>query len=202
MGVKFGAVDRLESIVLDHLSGPAAQAALVQFARGNLAAAIASGEGSDQFETIVNGRRGAAESSVQMPGPIVYQFSWMPDVVASAFSFLRQRYTKRNPEPDTGGHYADSHFIMQNGKKISIGEIVDGVEVVISNDQPYSRKMQLGSTGYLLGKGIYSEARQYLVKRWSNLVRVDMSFIQLAGGHVLESEKSLRYPALIINRAD
>lgn len=198
MGAKFAAVDRLEQIVLSHLTGLEAKRAFIDFARGNLAEAIQSGQASTEFETYVNNRLGT-EESVTLPGPIIYQFSYLADVAAYALAFLRARYTGANGTAERG-HYKESHFLMQGGRPVQINAIDPGQEVVVTNDQHFARKVQLGAKGFLVGKGIYSEARQMVNRVWGNVARVEMTYITLANGYQLQKEPGqLRYPALLLN---
>src|SRR5215217_2923424 len=82
---------------------------LAEFARSELKTAIASGAASPSYETIVNGRSGASESSVVAPGPIIYAFSSWPAVIRFALRAIEQRAPRRE------GRYIASAIVMVNG---------------------------------------------------------------------------------------
>ena len=202
MAGQFKAFDRIQTLTMQSLTGPEAKAEFIAFAKKNLADAIFAGEASSKYTKIVNRTRGADESSTVMPNPIAYEFDYLRDAAIYALKFLSARYPETGP-PE-GGHYRDSHFAMQGGKFVEPTTIKPGMEVVITNDQPYSRKIQLGSKGFQIGRGIYSEAAQMMRRTWGQLLQVEMAYITLSGGqkiHNFDRTKKidLRYPALLIN---
>jgi hypothetical protein len=202
MAGQFKALDRIQTLTMKSLNGPEAKAQFIAFARRNLSDTIFAGEASTKFTRIVNQQRDADEQSTIMPNPIIYEFDYLRDVALYALKYLEARYPITGPSEQ--GHYKDSHFAMQGGRLVEPSMIKPGIEVVITNDQPYSRKIQLGSKGFQVGSGIYSQAAQVTRRTWGQLVQVEMTYITLSGGqkiHNFDRTKKidLRYPALLLN---
>lgn len=114
---------------------------------------IASGRASKSYVTSVDGRKGAAESSVKGTGGgiINYHFSFIGDAVEFALSFLRTRV------PKVGG--SRSQFLSQSfwvsvndnyippGTAINYGDIPSDAQIVIGNTAAYWRKADLNLRG-------------------------------------------------------
>jgi hypothetical protein len=191
------------------LEPEAIRALLVKTAKAGLAEVIASGEGAPRYTRIVNGTMGGSEESVVLPGPIIYRFSWLEDVAIYALAFLRERWNVQGPSK--GGHYRDRHFLMVNGHPARPEDIPADAEIVITNEQPYARKVQIGAKGFLLPKGIYENCRQALYRQFGrDLLNIEVRFIPLQGGYVLRrypkgrrgkslASQDMTYPALVIS---
>jgi hypothetical protein len=91
---------------------------------------------------------------------------------------------------------------------VSPDRIPPGVEIVITNDQPYARKIQVGAMKMSVPPGIYEDARQFVQRNFGQMVAVQLRFVQLAGGYVLKRSggrkdraagQPIAYPALVIN---
>lgn len=155
---------------------------LAAFAKAELARAIHEGEGSDQYERYVNGRLGAPEESVQPPGPIVYDFLWWRPVL----EFALQTLIKRSPEKS--GRYKQSWFVMirDGGRVQNLDAIPINATVIICNDQPYSRKIDVGHMRMPVPPGVVEDARKAIMGRFGNMVTVKRMMIQLPNGYVLK----------------
>lgn len=178
------AFEKLAVLSASQLSGDALRLRLAAFAREQLQEAIRDGSGSESYLRVVNGRIGAPEESVILPGPIVYRFSWLQNVAAYALAFLRERYPVRGPEK--GGHYRDRHVLLVRQKPVALEQIRPGDVVTIVNTQPYARKVHVGSKGFAMPEGIYEDCRLSLRRHFGkNLLDVQMAFITLRDGYVL-----------------
>src|SRR5215207_9931853 len=184
-------VDRQLQLVVSGLTGPEATAKLAAFARVKLAEAIQTGFGSPQYEKFVNGRKGAAEESVRMPGPILYVFSWLDEVVELALETLRDRSPVGPPER---GHYMDSHEVLIGGIIVATSanpasirgiDIPPRAEVIISNSMPYSRKIEVGAMKMSMPPRVYEQARQTVLRTYKQLVTCDIRFITRNDGYTL-----------------
>lgn len=186
---------------------------LAEFARETRDRLIAEGRASPVYETIVNGVSGADETRVRLPGPIVYRFEYLAEVVTTGLALLR------DGAPVLSGRYRDSFFAMANGRAIADpGDIQAGAEVILTNDQPYSRKIQVGAQQTRVPSHLFDRVQQALRRRFGELVQIDLRFIPLQQGYVLRraglrryangtvkrrsdvlAGDDLTYPALVIN---
>lgn len=161
---------------------------LAAFARTELARSIQDGEGSERYDRYVNGRDGAAEESVIAPGPIVYQFRWWREVLEFALQTLVER------SPEKSGRYKKSWFVMTSGGRVkSFDDIPINADVIICNDQPYSRKIDVGHMRMSVPPGVVEDGRKAVLSRFGNLVTAKRTMIPLPGGYVLKGNFSRGY---------
>lgn len=192
MGFRVQALEQNLQLVLSNVSGPAAAQRLADFAREKLLDAISSGQGSSSFTRYVNGREGASEESVKLPGPILYKFSWLDEVAEFALEFLRARSPLG---PAERGHYRDSHQAMVGGRVVASSddpgsirsvEIPAGAEIVIVSDKPYARKIEVGAMRMRVPPRVYEDARQSVLRHYRQIVRVDLRFVTRSDGYTLK----------------
>lgn len=205
------AFERELKIATAGLELPAINALLAKTAREALAQAQRSGEAPQHYVRRVNGRQGAPEESVQAPGPIVYTFSVLPEIAAYALTFAQTRSPKRS------GRFRRSWFVMVNGLHVTaFDNIPPDAEVIITNDQPYARKIEIGKTEsgrpfvIQVPPGIVEDTRQAVMRRFGNTITAQRRFISLGGAYKLRSGgrrrkdrgagRALTYPALVINQ--
>jgi hypothetical protein len=155
--------------------------ALAAFARSELAAAIASGVASKVYDRYVNGRLGASEDSVTMPGPIEYEFSIWPDVI----EFTLQALVERSPE--RSGRYKRAWFVMTAGGRVrDISDIPNGADVTFCNDEPYSRKIDVGHMHMSVPPGVVEDVRKMVLAQFGNMISARRTMIPLPSGYVLK----------------
>lgn len=174
---------------------------LAAFAKQELTKVQASGEAPQHYVRAVNGRIGAPEESVELPGPIVYSFNVLPGVAEYALAFAKAR------SPVLSGRFKRSWFVMVNGAQITNLESIplDG-ELILTNDQPYSRKIEIGAMKMRVPPGIVEDTRQAVMRRFGNIVTAQKRFIPLSGAYILRREgrkdrtsgRQLLYPALVV----
>lgn len=192
---------RLELILKGYTEEEARQR-LAAFAKTSVQEMISTGEGSPSYIRTVNGRFGVREEQVELPGPIVYQFNWLTDIAKYCISFLQARWPVIGP--GRNGHYRDSYFVLGSRGQITPDEAATEYTIWVTNDQPYSRKAQVGSKGFLVPKGMYEDCSAAAKRRFRGLARIEVSFIQLEGGYVLKDprrkkEAMMTYPAIEIS---
>jgi hypothetical protein len=173
-------------------------AQLARMARSELSGVISRGEGSKFYETFVNGRAGAQEETVTAPGPIVYRFSWWEEVIPAALEALIKR------SPVRSGKYASSFVVISRGRVVmgrkqgfsrsmlsggglisTFGNLGAGDEVIITNVQPYTRKIQLGSMEMSVPPRLFDKARSELIRLYggrSGPFRFEIKFLVLPTG--------------------
>lgn len=212
--------ERRLRVAVGDLTGSAAVAKLAAFARQELSEVIATGQGSPHYDKFVNGQPGVVEERVRLPGPIVYVFSWLDEVVELALESLR----KESPiGPAERGHYMDSHEVLIGGQVVASSknpgavrsiEIPPRAEVVISNSMPYARKIEVGAMRKMsVPPRVYEQARQAVLRQYRRLVTCELRFITRSDGYQLRAALNKRrsrgtdgtvltYPALVINLRD
>lgn len=177
---------RLQSFAKDiqlataSIAPAAIQAALADFARTELARSIASGEASPDYIRYVNGVEGAVEDDVVPPGPILYVFSWWKDIIPFALQYLIER------SPSASGRYKTSWFVMVDGNIVSdFSSIPIEAVVTITNDQPYSRKIDVGHMRMSVPAGVVEDARKRVQYYFGNLVTASRTLVELPNAYIL-----------------
>jgi len=193
---------------------------LAGFAREQLAELQSAGAvpiGPNAHQTFVNGRAGVAEEQVKLPGPITYVFNWLDPVVHFAVSYLRAR------SPKQSGLYRASFFVMVNGARIRPGTpIPPDAEVIVTNDQPYARKIDVGAMKMSVPPHLFNDASNAVKNEFKGVVKVTVKYIGLSNGYVLRRStrrhshtghvgvrqdsfarggEQINYPALVIRAA-
>lgn len=154
---------------------------LAAFARSELSKSIQDGEASERYDKYVNGNLGAEEETVVPPGPILYVFQWWREVVEFALQTLVER------SPEKSGRYKQSWFVMTPGGRVrSFDQIPINADVVICNDQPYSRKIDVGHMVMSVPPGVVEDARKIVLSRFGNLITARRTMIPLPSGYVLK----------------
>lgn len=215
MGISGIPLQRTVNVVDAALSPEALGRKLALTAKAELSKAITSGDASDSYTRIVNGVAGVVEESVTVPGYIRYSFNYLEEIAFYVLAFLRARYSKTGPA--RGGHYRDSHFVMVNGQVWdNVTPVPPTAEMIVTNDQPYARKVHIGAKGFELSRGIYDDARKSAQRRYKEY-DMNVTFVSLNGAYLLRTPASrkakrqaalgrgferseLRYPALVIRR--
>lgn len=187
---KARAVRRTLDVFVDETLSPEARSDfLADTARQALASAIATGEASDKYRLLVDGREGQKEEAVRPDGKILYLFSYLGEVAAFALAYLRAR----SPTGLTSGNrlyreaYGDSfymglgtgaegggRFIMaRNFNPETMG--ADVTEITIGNIQPYSRKLDVQLVGgrrlrFSVPPNLFEGAATAVKARYGNMV--------------------------------
>lgn len=134
---------------------------LATFARAELMRTVERGEGSPVYDLFVNGRPAVSEFEVDMPGAVVYVFSWWGEIISTALSELIKRSPRRK------GKYAASFIVLVNGAQVSAAAPVSaGAEVVIVNTQPYTRKIEVGAMQMSVAPGHFNKTRAALRRKF------------------------------------
>lgn len=197
------------------LTGDEARRAFANFsrsARDEVLAAKAARSGSPpRYTTAVNGRLGVSEDSVVLPGPIVYTFDAGSEIATYLLDFLQARAPK-----DTGD-YAKGFFFIQDNRRFVWPTSIDGNKAFyITNDRPFSRKIEIGAMKMRVPPHIFEDAVQAARRRFGNLAKFRVQFLELSGGYVLKGGRrskrrgvnrrsrskegeAMRYPAVFVD---
>lgn len=133
---------------------------------------------------------------------VVYQFSRIAQAAAYALGFAIAR------SPLRSGAYRKSWFVVVDGQRWtgSIDDIPLGTEVMITNDRPYARKIEVGAMRMSVRAGVVEATRQAVQRAFPALL-CEVTYLRLPGGYVLrgrsrrkdrQAGQPLTYPALIM----
>lgn len=203
-------MDRELTVAMTGLDDAAMRKQLAMFAKQSLAEVISSGKAPAQYERFVNGRAGATEESVVLPGPIVYLFNNYSVVIRAAIEELERRVPRRT------GRYAASFMVLVNQvPTVDFSNIPPGAEIIIFNAMPYTRRMETGANK--TGARHFDLSKAALNRRFNGVFQVQMTFLNISAGvapnvpYVLrqsagrrkdrQAGKAITYPALIISAA-
>ena len=168
-------------LATEHIAPDQVAAALATYAKDSLREAIQTGEATTLYDIWVNGRLGASESTVVPPGPILYEFQWWKEIVEFGLAALVAR------SPEKSGRYKRSWFAMVNGVVISdYDSIPVEAEIILTNNQPYSRKIEVGHMVMSVPPGVVEDCRRTVMSRFGNMITVKATMITLPGGYVLK----------------
>ena len=162
----------------DGLGAEFASEQLALFARQQLADVQASGQGSEVYDLYVNNRPAASEFDVEMAGSIVYVFSWFEDVIRAALTALIKA------SPRKSGRFASSFVVLVNGRIVDPATpIGSATEVIITNVQPYVRKIQVGAIQMSVPPNMFERAGRAVRRQFKDRgVVVQTKFVNLAPG--------------------
>lgn len=192
-------------LALKQFSPEAAKARHIAIARKGLAAYLATRSVKPGVTIETDGRPALSEESVKPFGIITYRFSDMVAIAAYALALAEAL------SPVQSGRFRRSWFAMVNERQIAVTDIPAGAMVLITNDQPYFRKIHQGSKGFerYVPPGIVEKVRQQVIRRFRNQVDTNIEFITLEGGYILKGRgrrrrkdtragEEMTYPTLVL----
>ncbi|PWE57660.1 hypothetical protein DEM27_00150 [Metarhizobium album] len=172
--------------------------ALVALAKEKHAEVMRAAPQPTRFERFVDGKRGAPEDAVKAGGMIRYLYPRLAEVVQFALETLFDL------SPVLSGEYRNSHVLLVNGVLARNMEGYAGGEVVITNVQPYARKIELGAMKMRVdgSSRVYFQAADMVRGRFGNEASIGFTYRAVVGGGIVSgragNKAGLRYPALVI----
>jgi hypothetical protein len=148
----------------------------IQIARAGLAKFLASQSVRPMVHIEVEGHPASSEDQVKPFGVIAYRLTRMREIVAFA---LREA---RRLSPVKSGRYQGSWFSMIGGSEVAMEAIPTNATVMVTNDQPYARKIHVGARGFEVHRGIVEKVRQLVQQKYGAVVEAQINFITLQGG--------------------
>jgi hypothetical protein len=179
--------ERVIRVQLEKFKPEAVRQAHIAFARKGLAEFFRGQREKPGFTIEVDGRPATSEQSVKPFGVITYRFVRLQQIGTAALAEARR------VSPYRSGRYRRSWFAMANGAEIDLMAIPPGVrEILITNDQPYSRKINVGAKGFKTHAGLVEKVKELMKRRFGNLAEFRVIYITLGGGHVLKNDQMRR----------
>ncbi len=134
--------------------------------------------------------------SVRLPGPIVFRYRYLREIVIHAINRLEFW------SPVDSGLYKKSHTLYVNGIASPLDTpIKPGDEVYIANPVPYARRLEVGKTqtgrNFLVSvpNRIYERvAKQDLIPRYRNAAGISVIYVQLPDAWTIKGRLPSHYP--------
>lgn len=198
-------------ILRDAVGAPKFQQLHARVAKRALAQHLAQAADKPEVVRYVDGRQGDPEESVKLYGVIRYEFIRLAAIARAGLDLARQL------SPMESGKYRESWFLMVDG--VQVDRVPPGArEIVLTNDQPYHRKLEMTvnsegqaasahaaaeqSMGAYVAKryakfnrppGIVEKVRQQLGRKFGDSFDAQITFIELEGGYVLKGKGRSRF---------
>lgn len=176
-------IDRdIAALMSEELSPDAQSAFLAEYAQEQIADVRALnaqvlGQVPD-YETTVDGRRGAMPETVRPSGVIVAEY----DLILEMFAWISVQLAAHSPR--RSGRYAASHLFLADGVEVDPKVAVpEAAEYVFINSQPYARKIERGLSSQA-PDGVFQVVAAVSNRRFGNVARASFSYRSLLGGAV------------------
>jgi hypothetical protein len=157
-----------------------------------------------KWRVFVDGVEGAALTSVRFGGQIRYQYARMDVVVDFAIMGLKRL------SPVLTGRYLATHQMLIDGMLAhTFAEWDWGQEIVLTNLQPYARKIEVGAMKMRVPgtDHVFQNVAKYTRAQYNTVASVAFSYRPMAAGATVPAgtkptNKVLRYPVIIIKGFD
>jgi hypothetical protein len=149
-----------------------------------------------EFEAYANTPGNGNLNSVVLPGPIVYRYRYLREVVQFALDELRKA------SPVVSGDYVRSHTLFINGSAVSQMPVRlnPGDTIMIANPVPYARRLEIGKTesgrDFVLQvpNRIYERvAKNKLTPRYRNVAKITFQYVELASAYTAKGSLARHY---------
>lgn len=159
-------------------------------------AGIMARQGHPAFEVYANRPGNSNIDSVVLPGPIVYTYSNVRELVDFALDELRKA------SPVEEGDYARAHTIFVNGVPVATlpQDIKPSDEIMLANPVPYARRLEIGKTksgrSFVLQvpDRIYERvAKRKLIPRYRNVASIAFGYRELPEAYVTRAGLASHY---------
>lgn len=185
----------------------------IALARRTLADYMARQTVRPEYRIETDGRHALSEESVKPFGVIVYRFLRMREIARFAIAEAVRL------SPERSGRYKKSWFLLVANAETPPESVPHDATVTLTNDQPYSRKINVGAKGFekYARPGIVEKVKALVSAKYRAVVDVKVVYLALAGGYVLKRDgryasgkragrirrnaragSDLTYPALIL----
>lgn len=155
------------------------QKQIASFARQQNALIMSADPRPAAVTRIVDGVVGALEETVRRK--IVYMYTRIDPAVRFALDWCIEH------SPEASGRYKRAWFVMVNGARVDdFSNIPADAVVTVTNDEPYSRKIDVGHMKLSVPPGIVEAAAQATAGRYGNSVTAQARYVTLPDGYILK----------------
>lgn len=150
------------------------------------------------FDAYANTPGNTNLDSVKLPGPIVYRYRYVREVLTVALDELRKA------SPVVSGLYRDSHTLFINGIAVtgSPPNLKAGDDIMIANPVAYARRLEVGLTEsgrsfvIQVEPHIYERvAKRILIPRYRNVAKISFAYANIPGAYVIKGRLPSHYIA-------
>lgn len=152
-------------------------------------------QGNPSFEVYANRPGNSNIESVVLPGPIVYTYSNLRQLIDFALDALRKA------SPVKSGDYVRSHTLFVNGVSVAAlpADLKPSDEIMIVNPIPYARKLEIGKTksgrDFLVSvpNKIYERvAKNMLIPRYRNVAKIEFAYVTVPDAYRYKANNAKR----------
>ncbi|TPL40693.1 hypothetical protein [Mesorhizobium sp. B2-4-6] len=164
----------------------ATQRVVVETAKREHAVVMHTDPRPSSYQRWVDGQQGVPEEAVKPTGVIVYRYPRLEEVIAFALQTLADL------SPELTGAYKAAHTLFLNGAPAALSAYQPGDDVAITNPEPYSRKIEVGSMK-MKAPGtsmVYQHARRVVMARFGNIANIKFTYRGLVGGFSVNQLKA------------
>lgn len=133
--------------------------------------------------------------SVRLPGPIVYRYRYVREIVLTLMRELERA------SPVDSGRYKRSHTLWVNGVARPLNTpLKAGDEIFIANPVPYARRLEVGKTqsgrNFLVSvpNRIYERTAKKWATRYRNAAAISHGYVTLPGAWIIKGGLPATYP--------
>ena len=179
----------IELLINRDLSPEAQSQALAELAKSALVDAQTVNEQAVgravAHQTFVDGVAGAPETSVRPDGTILYEF----ELVEELLVWIGEQLVLHAPVKS--GRFAKSFVMLADGEEVTLGDkLVDAVEYVFTNTQPYARKIEgddnRAPESPQAPDGVFEVVAKQANQRFGNIAKITFGLRSLEGAGALE----------------
>lgn len=188
------AFETVVQLQLDKFSPEEAKRRHIGIARAGLDAFLARQQSEPAVQIEVDGRPASSEEEVKPFGIIRYDFLRMNLVAPFALSKARQFSPVGDASDTRPGHpglYRESwFFIGPDGHRLDENHIPANATIILTNNQPYSRKINAGAKGFerYAPPGVVEKVRQAVLAKFGATIDAQIEYLHLAGAYVLRHD--------------
>jgi hypothetical protein len=192
---KIERIDKDITLFLADVSPAAQSAAIAEFAREQLDEVLHGNQSTlsaaaTDYETFVDGRKGAPLDSVSPGGTIVFEFHILSDLIQWVDEMLIEF------SPVRTGRYQSSHVLIVDGARVDPdGNIPDGKEFVLLNLQPYAEEIE-NDLSRQAPDGVFQAVAVLANAKFGQIASVDFEY-RAAPSDAPQGENDRR-PAIVI----
>ena len=147
-----------------------------------------------EFEAYANQPGNSNLESVRLPGPIVYKYRYIREIVLAAMKALE------DASPVDSGAYRKAHTLFIDGAPSALGAVIRrGQEIMISNPLPYARRLEIAKTesgrDFLVSvpNRIYERVAKQMQQRYRNAAKMSFGYVSLPNAHVIRGGLGASY---------
>jgi hypothetical protein len=156
-----------------------------------------AGQTKPDFDAYANSPGNTNLDSVIVPGPIVYRYRYLRNVISDVLDALRKA------SPVLSGDYVRSHTLFIDGTATDKPplNLPRDAEIMISNPVPYARRIEVGKTEsgrafvIQVQPNVYERVARAMNTKYRNVAKISFGYATLPDAHTIKGGLGARYVA-------